>query len=123
MLFRVSVSNKFNNRKIAAIVPMTIDKIDPQTFDFASCVKDDVWHPKASPKGHERWYFDAMSDSGKDAVIIVFLDNFILSPRYNKRLQRRSPDRDSTRSQSYSDFPAVVFFYFKDGKLRYRAVN
>jgi Hydroxyneurosporene synthase (CrtC). len=83
-----------------------------QSFTFASSIEADVWHPKTDPKAYEWWYFDALSDDGREAVIIVFLDNFIFSPRYNQ-------NRDSRETR----FPAVSFLYYRDGKPVYRAVN
>lgn len=80
-------------------------------FAFSSSVKADVWHPQKDPKSYEWWYFDALADGGREALIIVFLDNFIYSPRYN---------REDTAPRK---FPAVAFTYFADGKPVYRCVN
>jgi carotenoid 1,2-hydratase len=80
-------------------------------FAFSSSVDADVWHPQKDPKSYEWWYFDALSDNGREAVIIVFLDNFIYSPRYNR-------EDDTGRK-----FPAIAFTYFADGKPVYRCVN
>ena len=82
-----------------------------EAFTFSSSVGDDVWHSRKHSKAYEWWYFDALSDDGNEAVIIVFLDNFIYSPRYN-RIRGESADR----------FPAVSFTYFRDGKPLYRSV-
>src|SRR5688500_14364887 len=79
-------------------------------FAFSSSVEADVWHPQKDPKAYEWWYFDALADGGKEAVVIVFLDNFIYSPRYNS-------DKQNER------FPAVSFTYFRDGKPLYRCIN
>lgn len=79
-------------------------------FAFSSSVKADVWHPQKDPKSYEWWYFDALADGGKEAVVIVFLDNFIYSPRYNS-------DRQNERC------PAVSFTYFRDGRPLYRCIN
>ena len=84
-----------------------------ETFAFASSVEDDVWHPRKDAKSYEWWYFDALSDDGTDAVVIVFLDNFVYSPRYN-----------AAASQSRSArFPAVSFTYFSGGRAVYRTVQ
>src|SRR5688572_26448205 len=80
-------------------------------FAFSSSVEADVWHPQEDPKSYEWWYFDALADGGREALVIVFLDNFIYSPRYNK---------DSSET---GRFPAVSFTYFRDGKPLYRSVN
>lgn len=80
-------------------------------FAFSSSVKADVWHPQNDPKSYEWWYFDALADGGKEAVVIVFLDNFIYSPRYN---------RDTRQA---GRFPAISFTYFRDGQPLYRCIN
>ena len=80
-------------------------------FAFSSSVAADVWHPQKDPKSYEWWYFDALADGGREALIIVFLDNFIYSPRYNRQ------DSGSRK------FPAIAFTYFADGKPLYRCIN
>jgi carotenoid 1,2-hydratase len=78
-------------------------------FSISSSIADDVWHKKDAPKAYEWWYFDALSDDGRDCVVIIFLENFIFSPNYN--------------SSKNSQFPAVSFTYYRDGKPIYRAMN
>lgn len=82
-------------------------------FIFSSSIEADVWHAKADPKAYEWWYFDALSDDGSEAVVIVFLDNFIFSPRYNQKRKLIENVR----------FPAISFLYYRDGKPVYRAIN
>jgi carotenoid 1,2-hydratase len=82
-----------------------------EKFSFTSSIAADVWSPKSNSKAYEWWYFDALSDDGRDAVVIIFLDNFIFSPRYNKHLT--NPART----------PAVAFTYYRDGKPVCRAIN
>lgn len=93
----------------------------PQTsrekFSFSSSIAADVWTPKQDPKAYEWWYFDALSDDGRDAVVIIFLDNFIFSPRYNKSASK------TNGASLPSAVPAVAFFYYRDGKPLYRAIN
>lgn len=92
--------------------------VSNEKFSFTSSIAADVWRPKKSPKAFERWYFDAVSDDGRDAVVIVFLDNFIFSPRYNS-FRQNLPDA----AGKTAIFPAVAFFYYRDGKPLYRAMN
>ena len=80
-------------------------------FAFSSSVSADVWHPQKDPKAYQWWYFDALGDGGREAIVIVFLDNFIYSPRYNGN------------ADVGKKFPAVSFTYFTDGKPLYRCVT
>lgn len=81
-----------------------------EKFYFTSNIEDDVWHPKQNPKAYECFYFDALSDNGREALVITFFDNFIFSPRYNS-------------SNLENKIPALMFSYYRDGKPLYRAIN
>lgn len=107
---------------------------EPGKFLFSSSIAADVWHPDKPPGGYEWWYFDALSDDGKDAVVIIFLDNFVFSPRYNaqcrkanKRAGRKkveSPENPKSEIGSpQSNVPALAFIYYHQGKPLYRAIN
>lgn len=115
-----------------------INSIAAEKFSFASSVKDDVWHPKKTAGGYEWWYFDALSDDGKDTLVIIFLDNFIFSPRYNKlfqnpasaecgtqnaELKTEKPNPHSPLPTPHSNVPALAFVYYRNGKPLYRAIN
>lgn len=79
-----------------------------------SSVSDDGHRFKTSPGAYEWWYFDALSDDGKDAFAITFFDNSIDSPRYNSRNKsRETPLR----------FPAISFLYFRNGKTVCSSTN
>lgn len=90
--------------------------VKPSTdrFAFSSSVAADTWHSQKDPKAYEWWYFDALSDDGNEALVIVFLDNFIYSPRYNNVSKNGLGLMDTDR------FPAVSFTYFANGKQLYR---
>jgi len=90
-------------------------------FSISSSVKDDVWHPGKGASGYEWWYFDALSDNGREAIVIIFLDNFVFSPRYNT-LNRKAEMNGSVEGAEEA-FPAVAFFYYKDGKPIFRCIN
>lgn len=96
-------------------------KISQENFSFSSCAESDVWHPEKDSKGYEWWYFDALSDDAKEGVVIIFLDNFIFSPRYNSHIHKAQ--KDSETSLDEKSFPALVFIYYSDGKPVYRVVN
>lgn len=90
-----------------------------ENFSFTSSIAADVWQPKANPQAFEWWYFDALSEDGRDAVVIIFLDNFIFSPRYNKSVQNPKSKIQNPKSS----VPAIAFTYYRDGKPKYRAIN
>ncbi len=82
-----------------------------ENFRFSSSIAADTWHPGKDPKAYEWWYFDALSDDGSEAIVVVFLDNFIYSPRYNA----------VNGKTEVVGFPAVSCTYFSKGKRVYRA--
>ncbi len=84
---------------------------------FISSLKDDVWHGRAGRHSFERWHFDALSDDGREALIIAFYDNYPYSPRY---FNRRSVVSGNVNS---GQFPAVTFLYSVDGQIVLQAVN
>jgi carotenoid 1,2-hydratase len=114
-------------------------KLAAENFSFSSSVAADVWHPKKSASAYEWWYFDALSDDASEAIVIIFLDNFVFSPRYNtrefknpeaeraanlrERISRRLFNSKSKIQNPKSKFPAVAFVYYRDGKPLYRAIN
>ncbi len=106
-------------------------EITPEKFSFTSSIAADVWHRKTNPEAFEWWYFDALSEDGRDAIVIIFLDNFIFSPRYNAKNSRQEKffkkitDKLLRRNNAhnYNLFPAIAFIYYRDGKPKYRAIN
>ncbi len=66
-----------------------------------------------------------MSDDGSEAVVVMFLDNYIFSPKYNshagndKIAELHTTNGHSTRKT----FPAIAFVYYRDGKPVYRVVE
>ncbi|HXG82724.1 MAG TPA: hypothetical protein VNI84_01745 [Pyrinomonadaceae bacterium] len=117
----------------------TPEQITAEKFSFTSSVAADVWHAKPNAEAYEWWYFDALSEDGRDAVVIIFLDNFIFSPQYNRSVQSSKFKVQNLKSRVQSpesrvgeiqnpkskirNFPAVAFTYYRDGKPKYRAIN
>lgn len=106
-----------------------------EKFSFTSSIAADVWSPKPNTKAYQWWYFDALSDDGRDAVVIMFLDNYIFSPRYNRRkgedeqrsnrenIENSLISKTNAEQLPKSNVPAVAFTYYRDGKPLYRAIN
>ncbi|MGB7069095.1 MAG: hypothetical protein WBD22_06335 [Pyrinomonadaceae bacterium] len=83
---------------------------------FASSLEADKWHPSEGPEAYQCWHFDALSDDGKDAVIITFFDNSVVSRDYAGSL--RPGEGPPPRR-----VPAVQFAYYKDGRPVHRTMN
>ncbi|MDQ6786105.1 MAG: hypothetical protein M3033_04715 [Acidobacteriota bacterium] len=107
-------------------------QITDENFSFTSSIAADVLHPKPNSEAYEWWYFDALSEDGRDAVVIIFLDNFIFSPRYNKAAQGLKSKLKSPKTKvgeiqnpksKIQNYPALAFTYYRDGKPKYRAIN
>lgn len=92
-------------------------KVIKEKFSYTSSLALDIWTPKEDSKSFEWWYFDALSENERDAIVIIFLDNFIFSPRYN------AANHKNSNGEKPCQFPAIAFFYYCDGKPVYRAIN
>ncbi|MEQ1603713.1 MAG: hypothetical protein ABL999_02480 [Pyrinomonadaceae bacterium] len=90
-----------------------------KNVSFCSSLKDDVWHSLAGPNAFESWHFDAVSDDGREALVIAFYDNYVLSPRFILNSQTAPNVTYSGRHR----FPAVSFVYAVDGKPVIGSVN
>ena len=124
---------------LGSSAPPTHNESHGENFLFCSSFAADAWHQSNKRAAYEWWYFDAASDDGRDAIVIIFLDNFVFSPRYNALCDaetRRSVGADSKNSRATvqalsasSDFPlspkspALAFTYYRNGKPIYRAIN
>lgn len=86
---------------------------------FCSSLKDDVWHNLAGPNAFESWHFDAVSDDGREALVVAFYDNYVLSPRF----VLNSRGAENVTYAGKHRFPAVTFVYSVDGKPELCAVN
>ncbi len=86
---------------------------------FCSSLKDDVWHNLSGPNAFESWHFDAVSDDGREALVIAFYDNYVLSPRFYINSNTRANVTQSGKHR----FPAVSFVYSVDGKPVISSVN
>lgn len=94
------------------------EKTAAAKMSFSSDVSDDVWHAQQGEKAFEWWYFDALSDDGREAVVIMFTDNYVFSPRY---YETSAQPRSVT--SAINRFPAVTFVYSVDGQMVFKTVN
>lgn len=103
---------------------VAVKPVAGEKFLFSSSVAADVLHRKQSEKAYEWWYFDALSDDGREAIVIIFLDNFVFSPRYNKDVgESFKDDRTAGGCTPLTKCPAIAFTYYRNGKPVYRAIN
>ncbi|MDQ3756047.1 MAG: hypothetical protein M3371_15115 [Acidobacteriota bacterium] len=103
----------------------TLGSQQTDRFHISSDLKDDVWHADAGGDAYEWWYFDALSDDGREAIVIIFLANFIFSPRYNRAAAAPLQQR-AVSSAGFSEaarFPAVAVCFYRDGRPVWRAIN
>lgn len=87
----------------------------------SSSIAGDVWHDETPDTAYEWWYFDALSDDGRDALVIIFLSNFIFSPRYNR--MATASLRQSKQAHNSPRHPAVAICFYRDGHPLFRAIN
>ncbi|MBA2341446.1 MAG: hypothetical protein H0V88_13735 [Pyrinomonadaceae bacterium] len=90
-----------------------------EDFRAFSSINDDVWHNDRATGAYEWWYFDATSDDGRDVFVVIFLTNFIFSPRYNRSVKGLCADNASTPAR----FPAVSIWWYRDGKVFLRTIK
>ncbi len=94
---------------------------DAEQFRILSSISDDVWHGARSPQSYEWWYFDAVSDDGRDLLVIIFLANFVFSPRYNRNANEL---RNETRHTHEAPFaPALAVTWYRDGRVLLRSLG
>jgi carotenoid 1,2-hydratase len=88
---------------------------------FSSSIDGDAWHGEARSPAYEWWYFDALSLDGRDALVIIFLTNFVFSPRYNRAVMESL--RQPQTAHGIVSFPAVAVCFYRDGRPLFRALN
>ncbi|HEY0385554.1 MAG TPA: hypothetical protein VGC64_06060, partial [Pyrinomonadaceae bacterium] len=96
--------------------------VEAEKLRPSSSIAGDVWHKDAEPQAYEWWYFDATSADGRDVLVVIFLSNFLFSPRYN-RAAAESLRHPSPAAASAERFPALAFSFYRDGRPLFRAIN
>lgn len=93
----------------------------PRRLRAYSSIRDDVWHKDQGAGAYEWWYFDAISDDGRDVLVVIFLDNFVFSPRYNRAVAESLPG--GAPVQPRANFPAVAVTLYRDKRPLVRSIN
>lgn len=89
---------------------------------FCSSVKADIWTQPSGDHAFQQWYFDALSDDGREAIFITFTDNFVFSPRYVDRSVSVPQDPLIMSEAEQVRTPAVSFVYSVDGRVELRSL-
>lgn len=85
---------------------------------FCSSLAADGWHDQDGEKSYEWWHFDALSDDGREALVITFTDNYVFSPRY-----AAPPGSGPDKVYPPKRFPAISLLYSVNGKSIFRLVS
>jgi carotenoid 1,2-hydratase len=107
--------------KLSAVATSDETTSKAERFRPSSSIAGDVWHGEATVPAYEWWYFDALSDDGRDALVIIFLSNFIFSPHYNRAAMESL--RQPLQANSAAQFPALAVCFYRDGRPLFRAIN
>lgn len=95
----------------------------PDNFSILSSIADDVWRGATAPEAYEWWYFDAVSESGRDLLVIIFLTNFVFSPRYNRQASDSSKEISQPGALPVKQIPAIAFTLYRDGRPVLRSIS
>ena len=87
-----------------------------------SSITDDVYHADERAGAYEWWYFDALSDDGRDCLVVIFLVGFIFSPAYNHSVDKHLRDKTQPAPRP-ADYPAIAITLYRDARPLYRAIN
>ena len=83
-----------------------------------------MWRGAPGPEAYEWWYFDAVSESGRDLLVIIFLTNFVFSPRYNRQASDSVKEVSQPPGASYvKQIPAIAFTLYRDGRPVLRSIS
>ena len=83
----------------------------------------DRFFDRTSPGAHEWWYFDAISDDGRDAIVIVFYAGLPFDPSYGVATLRHLRSPAKYPQPKALDHSAIGFSWYRDGKTIAYALN
>lgn len=83
----------------------------------------DRFFDRTLPGAHEWWYFDAISDDGRDALVIVWYAGLPFDPAYGVATLRHLRDPSKCPQPRALDHSAIGFSWYRDGKTIAYALN
>jgi carotenoid 1,2-hydratase len=88
-----------------------------------SSADPDRFFNRTSPGAHEWWYFDAISDDGRDAIVVVWYAGLPFDPSYGVATLRHLKDPARYPQPRALDHSAIGFSWYRDGKPIAYALN
>ncbi len=89
----------------------------------AAQLDPDRFFNRTSPGAHEWWYFDAISDDGRDAIVIVWYAGLPFDPAYGVATLRHLKNPSKYPQPRALDHSAIGFSWYRDGKTIAYALN
>ena len=89
----------------------------------AAQLDPDRFFNRTSPGAHEWWYFDAISNDGRDALVIVWYAGLPFDPSYGVATLRHLRDPSKYPQPRALDHSAIGFSWYRDGKPIAYALN
>ena len=83
----------------------------------------DRFFDRQGPGAHEWWYFDAISDDGRDALVIVWYAGLPFDPSYGVATLRHLKNPARYPAPRALDHSAIGFSWYRDGKTLAYALN
>jgi carotenoid 1,2-hydratase len=89
----------------------------------AAKLDPDRFFDRTTPGAHEWWYFDAISDDGRDALVIVWYAGLPFDPSYGVATLRHLRNPSKYPQPRAIDHSAIGFSWYRDGKAIAYALN
>ena len=89
----------------------------------AARLDPDRFFNRTSPGAHEWWYFDAIGDDGRDALVIVWYAGLPFDPSYGVATLRHLRNPSKYPQPRALDHSAIGFSWYRDGKPIAYALN
>ena len=91
--------------------------------DHPATADPDRFFDRRTPGAHEWWYFDAISDDGRDVLVIVFYAGLPFDPSYGVPTLRHLKNPGKYPAPRALDHAAIGFSWHRDGKSMAYALN